>query len=137
MRSISRSGWWVSAKARLPQGARIFRADMTDFSRHVPPASIDFAFNPINTVRHLQSDRAMLATFAPSPGRSSPVASTRWGWSGRVRPGNRNRRRLDRPPPRHGRDAGGAVHPPRGADAIGVSVCSATSPSRRPSEARA
>lgn len=51
------------AKARLPRGARIFRADMTDFSRHVPPASIDFAFNPINTVRHLHSDRAMLAHF--------------------------------------------------------------------------
>ena len=52
-------------KPRRPPGTRprasIFRADMTDFSRHVRARSIDLAFNLINTIRHLPTDAAMLA----------------------------------------------------------------------------
>ena len=38
----------------------LFVADMTDFARHVERGSISFAFNPINTIRHLRSDDAMI-----------------------------------------------------------------------------
>lgn len=36
-------------------------ADMTDFMSVVPEASVDFAFNLINTIRHLPTDAAMIA----------------------------------------------------------------------------
>ncbi|MEX2218318.1 MAG: class I SAM-dependent methyltransferase [Phycisphaerales bacterium] len=53
--------------ARGTRGARgthdLFVSDMTTFARRVPAASVDVAFNLINTIRHLGSDRAMLAHF--------------------------------------------------------------------------
>ncbi len=42
---------------------RLELADMTDFASIVGERSIDFAFNLINTIRHLESDAAMLAHF--------------------------------------------------------------------------
>lgn len=47
------------ARRGLP--ARFFIADMTRFR---PPARASFAFCPINTIRHLLTDRAMLAHLA-------------------------------------------------------------------------
>ncbi|MCW5767882.1 MAG: class I SAM-dependent methyltransferase [Phycisphaeraceae bacterium] len=44
--------------------ANLFVGDMVGFEAHVKPASIDLAFNLINTIRHLPSDRAMLAHLA-------------------------------------------------------------------------
>ena len=32
------------------------------------PGSVDFAFNPVNTIRHLESDRAMLDHFEQMAG---------------------------------------------------------------------
>lgn len=49
--------------AGLPR-AHIFCGDMTDFVGHMPRKGrtrADFAFNPINTIRHLETDAAMLA----------------------------------------------------------------------------
>lgn len=51
------------AATRAP---RYFQADMIDFlpaaSRAgLRPGSVDFAFNPVNSIRHLESDRAVLA----------------------------------------------------------------------------
>ncbi|MCB9840957.1 MAG: class I SAM-dependent methyltransferase [Phycisphaeraceae bacterium] len=43
--------------------ASVFQADFETFADHLPPASIDVAFTPINSLRHLQTDRAMLAHF--------------------------------------------------------------------------
>ena len=43
--------------------ARVFQADFETFAAHLPPASIDVAFTPINSLRHLQTDRAVLAHF--------------------------------------------------------------------------
>lgn len=42
------------------------QADMTGFAAEcgLAPASVDFAFNPVNSLRHLASDRALLAHFA-------------------------------------------------------------------------
>lgn len=40
--------------------ARVFRAEMTEFAKGVR-GRVDAAFNLINTIRHLPSDRAMLA----------------------------------------------------------------------------
>ena len=37
---------------------------MQSFSPKMKPASVGFAFNTINTIRHLESDAAMLAHFA-------------------------------------------------------------------------
>lgn len=53
------------AKSRLKEvgasrRAKLFVEDMVGFEREVDPASIDMAFNLINTIRHLPSDRAML-----------------------------------------------------------------------------
>jgi len=42
----------------------IFQADMTRFAHRVRPASVDLAFNLINTIRHLRTDAAMLEHFA-------------------------------------------------------------------------
>lgn len=52
-----------------PVGApspRYFLGDMKDFSAAcgLETSSVDFAFNPVNSLRHLSSDRAMLAHFA-------------------------------------------------------------------------
>lgn len=41
--------------------SRYFVGDMTDFGGEVEAGSVDFAFNTINTVRHLESDEAALA----------------------------------------------------------------------------
>lgn len=46
---------------RRSERARFFVADLADFAS---PARATFAFCPINTIRHLPSDRAMLAHFA-------------------------------------------------------------------------
>lgn len=50
------------ASSRVP-GATIFHAPMERFARRVPARSVGFAFNLINTIRHLPSDRAMLDHF--------------------------------------------------------------------------
>jgi hypothetical protein len=57
------------ARRRLqgPPGA-LFRADMENFAAAarisgLKSGSVDFAFNPVNTIRHLPGDRAMLAHF--------------------------------------------------------------------------
>jgi SAM-dependent methyltransferase len=42
------------------RGARLFVADMTRFANEVGEGRVDLAFNLINTIRHLESDRAML-----------------------------------------------------------------------------
>jgi SAM-dependent methyltransferase len=52
-----RAGRCAGVAGRL----RFFRADMTDFASAVGPRRVDAAFNLINTIRHLGSDRAMLA----------------------------------------------------------------------------
>ncbi len=59
--------------ARFGRLARVFRADMESFTksrapdrtsaRSVLPNSIDVAFTPINSIRHLPTDRVMLAHF--------------------------------------------------------------------------
>ena len=51
--------------ARRRKSARLIRyhqADMRDFAEacRLQPASVDFAFNPVNSLRHLGSDRALL-----------------------------------------------------------------------------
>ncbi|MCC6677851.1 MAG: methyltransferase domain-containing protein [Phycisphaerales bacterium] len=43
--------------------ARVFVAGMEDFDRRLRGVKVDFAFNLINTIRHLPSDRAMVAHF--------------------------------------------------------------------------
>lgn len=43
------------ARRRLP-GARLVVADMQHLDEHLEPSSVHFAFNPINTIRHLPSD---------------------------------------------------------------------------------
>jgi len=47
----------------LDRRAKVFVADMISFAAVVPARSIDFAFNTVNTIRHLMSDRAMLTHF--------------------------------------------------------------------------
>lgn len=49
---------------KLLRRADLFVADMSHFDRHLKRGSIGFAFNLINTIRHLHSDRAMLDHFA-------------------------------------------------------------------------
>lgn len=47
------------ARRQLPsRNSRVFVGDMTRFAAGLPP--VDFAFCPINTIRHLPSDAAML-----------------------------------------------------------------------------
>ena len=62
-------GQLAYARGRLkgPPGG-LFTADMTKFQTAakqagLKPGSVDFAFNPVNTIRHLESDVAMLAHF--------------------------------------------------------------------------
>lgn len=47
----------------LERHVDLFCGDMTDFATHLGTGRIDFAFNLINTIRHLESDAAMLAHF--------------------------------------------------------------------------
>lgn len=49
---------------KFPRGKKpsvhIFKGDMRTFAKGLKPASADFAFNPINTIRHLGSDKALV-----------------------------------------------------------------------------
>lgn len=49
-------------RARTNAREAYFVASMTDFARHLTQP-VTFAFNPINTIRHLESDDEMLAHF--------------------------------------------------------------------------
>ena len=49
--------------AGLSARARVILAPMTDFAGRLRPRSVHVAFNLINTIRHLHSDRAMLDHF--------------------------------------------------------------------------
>jgi SAM-dependent methyltransferase len=56
---------YAAERANLKR-ANLFTADMNDFSSAarragIAPASADFAFQPVNSIRHLDSDKAMLA----------------------------------------------------------------------------
>ncbi len=48
----------------LHRRAHVFLADLTDFADAVARHSVDFAFTPHNTIRHLDSDTALLAHLA-------------------------------------------------------------------------
>lgn len=57
------------AKARVaavspPRRPQLFVGDMVGFESEVKPGSVDMAFNLINTIRHLPSDKAMKAHLA-------------------------------------------------------------------------
>ena len=53
------------ARRRMPgRRTHLFVADMTQFADRMPAHSVDFAFNPINTIRHLETDAQMLQHFA-------------------------------------------------------------------------
>ena len=45
------------------RAVRVFGAELTSFAAKVKPSSVDVVFIPINTVRHLESDAAMLRHF--------------------------------------------------------------------------
>jgi len=47
---------------------RIFSAGMVGFAQHMGRDRADLAFNPINTIRHLESDEQMLAHFEEMAG---------------------------------------------------------------------
>ena len=49
--------------AGLANRHKLFIAEMTDFAPRIKPGTVGFAFNPINTIRHLESDRDILAHF--------------------------------------------------------------------------
>lgn len=49
--------------AGLAKRHTLFVAEMTDFAGRIKPGSVGFAFNLINTIRHLESDRELLAHF--------------------------------------------------------------------------
>ena len=51
------------ARAQAPR-ARVFTADLLDFAAAVRPQPVDFAFNLFNTIRHLETDAALLLHFA-------------------------------------------------------------------------
>lgn len=53
------------AEGRGPQAIKYHTADMVDFldDCRLAPGCIDFAFNPVNSLRHLESDRSMLDHF--------------------------------------------------------------------------
>ena len=58
---------YARGRLEVPPGA-LFQADMADFSAAarksgLKPGSVDFAFNPVNSIRHIDSDQAMLAHF--------------------------------------------------------------------------
>jgi SAM-dependent methyltransferase len=50
-------------RPELPR-ARIFAADMTDFADRLGRLRVDFAFNLINTIRHLEHDAALMRHMA-------------------------------------------------------------------------
>jgi SAM-dependent methyltransferase len=49
--------------ARFGGRARVFEADMREFASHLAESSVDLAFTPINSMRHLPTDSAILAHF--------------------------------------------------------------------------
>jgi SAM-dependent methyltransferase len=52
------------ARETTSQGStRFFVSEMNSFASHLTPATIDFAFNPINTFRHIRTDREALQHF--------------------------------------------------------------------------
>lgn len=58
---------YARGRLKVPPGA-LFQADMAHFSgaarqSGLEPGSVDFAFNPVNSLRHLDSDQTMLAHF--------------------------------------------------------------------------
>ena len=58
---------YALGRLKGPPGG-FFVADMENYSEAagkvgLPPGSIDFAFNPVNTIRHLESDKAFLSHF--------------------------------------------------------------------------
>ncbi len=48
----------------LQHRARLFRSDMTSFAGELGSNTVDFVFNPVNSIRHLASDGDMLSHFA-------------------------------------------------------------------------
>lgn len=52
------------AKIGPKKKPHLFVGDMVGFESQIKPASVDMAFNLINTIRHLPSDKAMLEHFA-------------------------------------------------------------------------
>lgn len=50
-------------KAELADRHTLFVGDMTSFADEIKPNSVGFAFNVINTIRHLESDEDLLAHF--------------------------------------------------------------------------
>jgi SAM-dependent methyltransferase len=52
------------ARLGLNRRARVFAASMESFSSRMKPSSVAFAFNTINTIRHLETDEAFLRHFA-------------------------------------------------------------------------
>lgn len=50
--------------ARLAARHELFAADMTHFADFVKPSSVGLALNPINTIRHLESDDELREHFA-------------------------------------------------------------------------
>jgi SAM-dependent methyltransferase len=62
----SNAGQLAYARSRLrrlglARWVRLFEADMTAFADRIKASSIAFAFNPVNSLRHLPSDGAMLS----------------------------------------------------------------------------
>ena len=62
------AGQLAYARARLRnrgllRRVRLYQAEMTAFDSQLRPASVDFAFNPVNSLRHLLTDDAMLSHF--------------------------------------------------------------------------
>jgi hypothetical protein len=58
---------YARRRLKVPSGA-LFQADMTDFSAAarqsgLKPGSVDFAINPVNSIRHIDSDQTMLVHF--------------------------------------------------------------------------
>jgi SAM-dependent methyltransferase len=95
---------WQRLRARgLHRRARLLRGSMLDVGRLLPPGSIDAAFNPINSIRHLRSVgdvrahlRGVARVLAPGGayivglslsafGRESPGEDVWVGRRGRVR----------------------------------------------------
>lgn len=69
---------YARGRIKGPPGA-LFLAAMEDFSTAaakagLKPGRVDFAFNPVNTIRHLESDRAFLNHFNQMAGLLKPGA---------------------------------------------------------------
>lgn len=64
LQGFDRSAAMVRYAQRQAPGARIFTADLVNFATRVRPRPVDFAFNLFNTIRHLETDAAVLAHFA-------------------------------------------------------------------------